>query len=149
MRAFIVLALIAAASADVSHLFNRPGQPQRIQPSGGPDAQAEIVAQSSDVRPDGFDSSFQTSNGISAQESGQLKSVGPQEEAIAVSGQFQYTADDGTPIQVSYTADENGYVPQGPHLPTPPPVPEAIARALAYIAAHPPPPEPQQAQKRF
>ncbi|XP_063363922.1 larval cuticle protein LCP-17-like [Cydia amplana] len=147
MRAFIVLALIAAASADVSHLFNKPGQ-HHHQPSGGPDAQAEVLVQSSDVRPDGYESSFQTSNGISAQESGQLKKVGA-EEALVVSGQFQYTADDGTPVQVSYTADENGYNAQGPHIPTPPPVPEAIKRALAYIAAHPPPPEPQQGQKRF
>ncbi|XP_063624746.1 larval cuticle protein LCP-17-like [Cydia splendana] len=149
MRAFIVLALIAAASADVSHLFNRPGQPQRHQPSGGPDAQAEVLQQSVDVRPDGYESSFQTSNGISAQESGQLKSLGPKEEAIVVSGQYQYTAEDGTPIQVSYTADENGYNPQGAHLPTPHPIPEAIARAIAYNAAHPQAPEPQQGQKRF
>ncbi|XP_063536168.1 larval cuticle protein LCP-17-like [Cydia strobilella] len=148
MRAFIVLALIAAASADVSHLFNKPGQ-QRLQPSGGPDTQAEILQQASDVRPDGYESSFQTSNGISAQESGQLKTFGPEEEAIVVSGQYKYTADDGTPVEVSYTADENGFNAQGPHLPTPPPVPEAIARALAYIAAHPPPPEPQQGQKKF
>ncbi|XP_047991039.1 larval cuticle protein LCP-17-like [Leguminivora glycinivorella] len=148
MRAFIVLALIAAASADVSHLFKHGGQHHHA-PSGGPDAQAETISQASDVRPDGYDSSYQTSNGISASESGQLKSVGPQEEAIVVNGQVQYTADDGTPIQLTYIADENGFQPQGPHLPTPPPVPEAIARALAYIAAHPPPPESAQPQRRF
>lgn len=33
-----------------------------------------------------------------------------------------------------YTADQNGFVPVGDHLPTPPPVPEEILKALEQNA---------------
>lgn len=55
-------------------------------------------------------------------------------EAETIQGSYSYTAPDGTPITVTYIADENGYRAEGAHLPTPPPIPEAIQRALAYIA---------------
>lgn len=105
-----------------------------------PDADAPILNQLSDISPDGsYQSSYETGNGISAQESGVLKSVG-QETAEEVSGSFKYSAPDGTPIQLTYIANENGFQPQGAHLPVAPapePIPAYIARALDWIAAHP------------
>lgn len=111
-----------------------------------------IIRQDAEVNFDGsYHSSFETGNGIVADEQGYLKNPGNKDgEAEEVQGSFQYTAPDGTPISIQYLANENGFQPQGSHLPvapTPPPIPPAIARALEWIAAHPEPE--QQGQKRF
>ncbi|CAG4937432.1 endocuticle structural glycoprotein SgAbd-8-like [Colias croceus] len=96
-----------------------------------------ILRQDSQINGDGsYQYSFETGNGISADQKGDLKKVGDV-EALEVQGQFQYPGENGN-IQLTYTADENGYHPQGDHLPTAPPVPEAIQRALAYLATAPP-----------
>ncbi|XP_032676864.1 endocuticle structural glycoprotein SgAbd-2-like isoform X2 [Odontomachus brunneus] len=96
-----------------------------------------ILRQTQDSSPDGsYSYSYDTENGISVAEAGQPKNIGPN-QIEAVRGQFSYTAPDGTPIQVVYTADENGFLASGAHLPTPPPIPVAIQRALAHNAAHP------------
>ncbi|XP_060518417.1 uncharacterized protein LOC132697141 [Cylas formicarius] len=94
----------------------------------------KIIRQESDIGPDGsYQWSYETENGISAQEQGRLKNP----DTMEAQGQFSFTADDGTPIQLQYTANEDGFQPQGAHLPTPPPIPAAILRALEYNAAHP------------
>ncbi|OXU28500.1 hypothetical protein TSAR_011745 [Trichomalopsis sarcophagae] len=87
--------------------------------------------------PDGsYAFSYETGNGIKAEEHGELKPGG--EEGIAsVSGSYSYQAEDGTPIEVKYIADENGFQPQGAHLPVGPVIPPGILRALEWIAAHP------------
>lgn len=82
------------------------------------------------------DFSYETANEIVAQEKGYVKNYGQGEEneIQTAEGSYSYTAPDGTRITVTYTADENGFVPKGDHLPTPPPIPEAIQRALDFIA---------------
>lgn len=96
-----------------------------------------ILRQTQDSRPDGsYSYSYDTENGISVAEQGTPKNIGPNQIEY-VRGQFSYTAPDGTPILVQYTADENGFQPTGAHLPTPPPIPPEIQRSLAYNAAHP------------
>lgn len=80
---------------------------------------------------------YETANGIAAQEQGALRLQGGPEPSIAAQGSFAYTSPEGQPISLTYTADENGFRPQGAHLPTPPPIPPAILRALEWIAAHP------------
>ncbi|CAG4956375.1 unnamed protein product [Colias eurytheme] len=129
MKSFVaILALVAVAAADVSHL-----------PSvRHADTEAVIVGQEADVLPDQYKYIYETSNGIKAQESGVLKNVGREDEGIEVQGTNSYVGDDGQTYSVQYIANENGYQVQGAHLPTPLPVPEYIVRALDYIAAHPP-----------
>lgn len=68
---------------------------------------------------------YDTSNGIYVRESGH--------GGKGASGSVAYYAPDGTPIQLTWTADENGFRPQGAHLPTPPPVPKTIMSALDYL----------------
>lgn len=100
-----------------------------------------IVRQNSEINPDGsYQYSFETGNGITGEESGALKNIGAEEPALQVQGKWSWSNEEG-PVQLSYIANENGYQPQGSHLPTPPPVPEAIQRALAYLATAPPPQE--------
>ncbi|KAG7210923.1 hypothetical protein KM043_016300 [Ampulex compressa] len=102
-----------------------------------------ILKQAQDISPDGsYQFSFETENGIAHSESGAAVPIGEQNENVVVAtGNFQYTAPDGTPIAVSYTADENGFHPEGAHLPQPHPVPALIQRSIDYILAHPPKPE--------
>ncbi|XP_017136959.1 pupal cuticle protein Edg-78E-like [Drosophila miranda] len=72
--------------------------------------------------------SFDTSNGIQAQEAG---------NANGATGSASWTSPEGENIVLTYIADENGFQPSGAHLPVSPPIPDAILRALEYNAAHP------------
>ncbi|XP_063698140.1 pupal cuticle protein Edg-78E-like [Culicoides brevitarsis] len=92
------------------------------------DQDATVTRLENVVNPDGtYNYAYETSNGIAANEEG--------EGGVRASGQFSYVSPEGETIQVSYTADENGFQPD--NLPQPPPIPEAIQKALEYIAAHP------------
>lgn len=78
--------------------------------------------------------SFESADGISRQESGVMTNQGTEDESPAVRGSYSYTAPDGTLITVNYIADKDGFRAEGAHLPTPPPIPDAIAKSLEYIA---------------
>lgn len=95
------------------------------------DADARILRSFNELHVDdgSYEFGYETDNGIKVQESG----VAGQ----SVQGTAKWVDNEGTLFQLSYIADENGYQPQGLHLPTPPPIPPLILRALAYNAAHP------------
>ena len=76
--------------------------------------------------------SFETDNGISREEEG---------DGAQVTGSYSYTADDGTLVEITFVADENGFQPQGDVLPTPvpteyptPAVPSTEAPRESYSA---------------
>lgn len=94
--------------------------------------------------------SYETENGISHQEGATIKQLSPELADKSAQGSYSYTSPEGERVEVSYIADANGFQPQGSHIPTAPPIPEAIQRAIDYILAHPAKPdtyshqEPQQ-----
>ncbi|XP_050342284.1 endocuticle structural glycoprotein SgAbd-2-like [Nymphalis io] len=107
-----------------------------------------IIRQTQEINPDGsYQYSYETGNGIAAQEQGYLKNPGIKDaEAQVAQGSYSYTSPEGLPISVNYIADENGFRAEGAHLPTPPPIPEAILRSLQYIQANPQQPQNQYQQ---
>ncbi|XP_065077598.1 endocuticle structural glycoprotein SgAbd-3-like [Ochlerotatus camptorhynchus] len=97
-----------------------------------------IVSHENVLEVDGkFRYSYEGGDGTRAVQDGQQIVVNNQ-AGTASQGQYTYQGDDGKTYSVSYTADENGYRPSAEHLPTPPPVPAPIARALAFLATLPP-----------
>ncbi|KAM8708876.1 hypothetical protein ACLKA7_015789 [Drosophila subpalustris] len=56
-------------------------------------------------------------------------------------GSYRYVSPEGVNIELTYVADAFGFHPQSDALPTPPPIPEAIQRALRFIQEHPTPEE--------
>ncbi|KAI8041158.1 pupal cuticle protein Edg-78E [Drosophila gunungcola] len=103
----------------------------RARPSDSADAHAEIRSFVNELKQEdgSYNYQFETSNGIAQQEQG----VG----GYYASGSSQYYTPEGQLIQLTYTADENGFQPQGEHLPTPPPIPEAILKSLEWNRNHP------------
>ncbi|KAM0724993.1 Larval cuticle protein LCP-17 [Formica fusca] len=98
--------------------------------------QIPVVRQALDgPNPDGsYNYSYETGNGIQAQEEGHLNNVGTDQEALEARGSYSYTDNEGNTFQISYVANENGFQPEGAHLPQVPPL---IKKALQYIAEHP------------
>ncbi|XP_023943615.2 endocuticle structural glycoprotein SgAbd-2 [Bicyclus anynana] len=140
MKSFIPLFALVALSYAAPQFNQYQTQPQyQVIP---------IVRQNQEINPDGsYQWSYETGNGIQAQEQGYLKNAGIKDaEAQVAQGSYSYTGPEGIPITVTYIADENGFRAEGAHLPTPPPIPEAIARALQYIAANP---QTQQQQNQY
>uniref|UniRef100_A0A1I8MP70 Larval cuticle protein 5 n=1 Tax=Musca domestica TaxID=7370 RepID=A0A1I8MP70_MUSDO len=83
-----------------------------------PRPDAEIVKSESDVGPEGYSFAVATSDGTEKNEDGKLKNVGTEEEAIVVHGSYTWVDEKtGEKFTVTYVADENGFQPQGAHLP--------------------------------
>uniref|UniRef100_A0A224XS48 Putative cuticle protein n=1 Tax=Panstrongylus lignarius TaxID=156445 RepID=A0A224XS48_9HEMI len=146
MKSVIMLLLaVTLVSARPQTFRPRPG------PAAGPTAApsqvtyARILRQEQDTQFDGsFNYAYETENGINGQASGVLKNPGREDEGISIEGSYSWTSPEGIPITITFIADEQGYRAQGDAIPTSPPVPEAIQRALDYIRSLPPPKENQQ-----
>ncbi|EDW93604.1 larval cuticle protein 65Ag1 [Drosophila yakuba] len=80
---------------------------------------AQVLRFDSDVLAEGYKFAVETSDGKSHQEEGQLKDVGTDHEALVVRGSYAYVGDDGQTYSIQYLADENGFQPEGAHLPRP------------------------------
>ncbi|XP_026733873.1 larval cuticle protein LCP-22-like [Trichoplusia ni] len=144
-------AVLAVASAQLSAFapFRQELRPSAPAPrpqaavSGrvaSSDQAASIIRYDNDVGPDGsYSYAVETDNGIAAQAQGTPRDFGGNPPIIPVvaQGSFSWVAPDGQNVVISYVADENGYQPSGDAIPTSPPVPPQIARALEYLARIP------------
>lgn len=108
--------------------YSAGGAQQYNSRQSSADANAQILRLNNEVTADGFSYDFETSNGIRADASG-VATNGVQSQ-----GSFAYKGDDGQDYSITYTADENGFQPQGAHLPTSPPIPEEILKSLEQNA---------------
>ncbi|XP_066250404.1 endocuticle structural glycoprotein SgAbd-2-like [Euwallacea similis] len=133
----VLVGVVTSASLDNSYLPpNNAGFRPRSnnlgpQPSGGsgssPSAQhIPILKFAAENEEEGtYRYNYESASGISAEEQGDARGDGTKSH-----GSYSYTGSDGQQFSITYTADENGFVPHGSHLPTPPPIPEAILKAL-------------------
>ncbi|XP_055843601.1 pupal cuticle protein Edg-78E-like [Episyrphus balteatus] len=94
------------------------------------DAAAETKTLENVISPAGeaFHYAFQTSNGI------EINSAG---DANVISGAYKYVSPEGETETLTWTADDQGFHPSGALLPTPPPIPAYIIRAVEWNLAHP------------
>lgn len=91
-----------------------------------------IISYKDDVNADGtYEYGYEAGNGIKIDANG---------NGERQSGSVKYIDPDGNPVEWTYTADVNGYQPQGAGIPA---IPEYIVRALQYIRDHSTPAPPQ------
>ncbi|KAJ8717625.1 hypothetical protein PYW07_005555 [Mythimna separata] len=102
------------------------GRPERAQ--AALERNAAILRQDNSNDGETYAYAYETENGIYGEENGVATN------GVQAQGGYSYTGDDGKVYSVRYTADENGFQPQGDHLPTAPPVPEEILKALEQNA---------------
>ncbi|XP_012536154.2 flexible cuticle protein 12 [Monomorium pharaonis] len=68
---------------------------------------------------DGYQYGYELSSGQAHQESAQLVNAGSENEALVVRGSYSYVdPDTNVRYTVNYVADENGFHPEGAHLPS-------------------------------
>ncbi|XP_059060081.1 endocuticle structural glycoprotein SgAbd-5-like [Achroia grisella] len=78
-----------------------------------------------------YEFSFETSNGITRSEVGELRNAGEKNQYIFVSGFYSYIDPEGREVKVYYIADEDGYK----IVPSPIPVITPIAGAPPSVTA--------------
>jgi len=165
MKLFVVLALVAAASAMPNYGYSAPeirvssyDAPivKAAMPSYGYSAPELKTASYGYAVPElkkapipivrfnldndhygSFNFDHVSGDGTTVSESGRLKDLGDKEGPVSVkTGSYSYLGDDGHTYAVSWTADENGFRAVGDHLPTPVPQTAEYNRIYAeHLAA--------------
>ncbi|XP_068630806.1 larval cuticle protein 1-like [Battus philenor] len=82
----------------------------------------KIIRSDYSQQPDGgYVFSYETENGISRNENGELKEALDEENkphvVVIVRGSYSYTDKDGKVETINYIADENGFHPEGDSIP--------------------------------
>ncbi|XP_063587520.1 endocuticle structural glycoprotein ABD-4-like [Penaeus indicus] len=144
MKFVIFASVVAVALAAPQYGYNAPApdpSTNYVAPSASTRDAVQVIEIVPILRDDrvheegrySFD--IETGNGIRASEAGAPD--GP-EGAVVAAGGYSYTAPDGSLIEIQYVADENGFQPQGAHLPVAPafphPIPQFVLDQIAKAA---------------
>ncbi|XP_057365146.1 endocuticle structural glycoprotein SgAbd-3-like [Daphnia carinata] len=124
MQVFIFALLVATVAAASLPGYKEP--------------EITIVSQSDVRNLDGSSQwSFAGSDGTTRDESQVQKQLPGYDKEVTSGntnqGNTYYTSPEGQKITLTWVADEKGFQPKGDHLPTPPPIPEEIARVLPTL----------------
>ncbi|KAI8119193.1 Endocuticle structural glycoprotein SgAbd-9 [Lucilia cuprina] len=77
-----------------------------------------ILRQGEEKTEDGsFTYYYEGADGAKRQEVGIVKNAGTEEETLVIKGSYSYFDENGNEVIVEYIADENGFQPQGTHIP--------------------------------
>lgn len=60
---------------------------------------------------------YENSDGTSRQETAELKNAGDKDELLSIKGSYSWVDAEGKKYVVNYIADENGFHPEGEHIP--------------------------------
>ncbi|XP_055706768.1 flexible cuticle protein 12-like [Phlebotomus papatasi] len=102
MKTFIVLAVLIAVALAAPLDDSRNAQILRYE--------------NDNIGVDGYKFAYETSDGVAREETAELRNIGT-EQAIVVRGTVSWVGPDGVTYKLDYIADENGFQPQGSHLP--------------------------------
>ncbi|XP_063587665.1 larval cuticle protein 1-like [Penaeus indicus] len=142
MKAVILACMAAVAVAAPQYAYETPAPTYLVPAASSRDESAEVIEFIPILRDDRvheddgrYNLDVETANGISMSQSGSPD--GP-DGAIVKAGQYSYTAPDGSLIEIKFVANENGFQPQGAHLPVAPefphPIPQFVLDQIAFAA---------------
>nr|XP_022907234.1 cuticle protein CP14.6-like [Onthophagus taurus] len=117
---FLLLGLLTFTTA-------RPQNQRLIQNIG-----ARTIKYLNERTENGYKFSVEQDDKQLKEEVGEFINQGKENESLSVKGYYSYIGDDGQTYAVSYTADENGFRPEGKHLP-----PAASSRKAPEILSAP------------
>lgn len=124
----VVSALPQSLTGEQPNTFQRQSfqEPQQFQPQYNegeqPHQYIHILSKTEIRRPDqSFDLKYNTADGQAFAEKAEIvRNSANTRDVLVKSGHYAYTAPDGTPISVSYIADEFGFRAAGNHIPVAP-----------------------------
>ena len=93
--------------------------PQRLS---APSKEVVVVKETlhDNIGLDSYKYNYELSDGSKRDESAQVETRGVEDAILRVRGSFSFVGEDGQTYTVTYVADENGFQPQGAHLPVAP-----------------------------
>ncbi|XP_017121543.1 endocuticle structural protein SgAbd-6 [Drosophila elegans] len=86
--------------------------------SARPQNDVEVLEyESENIGIGGYKFSYKLSDGTSRTEEGVVNNAGTENESISIRGSVSWVAPDGQTYTINFVADENGFQPEGAHLP--------------------------------